>query len=74
MDTLLNAVHIRHRAKNQILIFLIRLRSIAPVIKVHGIDYEKGKFREKLNDGSLSLVKTEVSNMVYRSLNVKLPS
>ena len=37
-----------------------RLRLIAPVIKDHGIDYERGKFQDKLNDGSLTLERTEV--------------
>ena len=41
--------------------FLInRLRLIAPVIQDHGIDYERGKFQDKLNDGSLTLARTEV--------------
>lgn len=38
-----------------------RLRLISPVIKDHGIDYERGKFQDKLNDGSLTLERTEVS-------------
>ena len=37
-----------------------RLRLISPVIKDHGIDYERGKFQDKLNDGSLTLERTEV--------------
>ena len=37
-----------------------RLRLIAPVIKDHGIDYERGKFQDKLNDGSLTLERTKV--------------
>ena len=37
-----------------------RLRIIAPVIKEHGIDYERGKFSDKLNDGSLTLERTTV--------------
>ena len=37
-----------------------RLRLIAPVIKDHGIDYERGKFQDKLNDGSLTLERTQV--------------
>jgi hypothetical protein len=36
-----------------------RLRLIAPVIKDHGIDCERGKFQEKLNDGSLTTERTE---------------
>eukprot|EP00291_Cryptomonas_curvata_P026192 CAMPEP_0172174800 /NCGR_PEP_ID=MMETSP1050-20130122/13871_1 /TAXON_ID=233186 /ORGANISM="Cryptomonas curvata, Strain CCAP979/52" /LENGTH=643 /DNA_ID=CAMNT_0012846827 /DNA_START=422 /DNA_END=2354 /DNA_ORIENTATION=- len=36
-----------------------RLRLIAPVIKDHGIDYERGKFQDKLNDGSLTLERTQ---------------
>eukprot|EP00291_Cryptomonas_curvata_P028949 CAMPEP_0172213412 /NCGR_PEP_ID=MMETSP1050-20130122/37578_1 /TAXON_ID=233186 /ORGANISM="Cryptomonas curvata, Strain CCAP979/52" /LENGTH=610 /DNA_ID=CAMNT_0012894241 /DNA_START=380 /DNA_END=2212 /DNA_ORIENTATION=+ len=35
-----------------------RLRLIAPVIKDHGVDYERGKFQDKLNDGSLTLERT----------------
>ena len=38
-----------------------RLRLIAPVIKDHGIDYERGKFQDKLNDGSLTMERTTVS-------------
>jgi hypothetical protein len=37
-----------------------RLRLIAPVIKDHGIDYERGKFQGKVNDGALTLQRTEV--------------
>jgi hypothetical protein len=36
-----------------------RLRLIAPVIKDHGIDYERGKLQDKLNDGTLTLQRTE---------------
>ena len=36
------------------------LRLISPVIREHGIDYERGKFQDKLNDGSLTLQRTEV--------------
>jgi len=36
-----------------------RLRLIAPVIKDHGIDYERGKFQDKLNDGTLTLERTQ---------------
>jgi hypothetical protein len=35
-----------------------RLRLIAPVIRDHGVDYERGKFQDKLNDGSLTLQRT----------------
>ena len=42
-----------------------RLRLIAPVIKDHGIDYERGKFQDKLNDGSLTLERTEVSDSYF---------
>ena len=35
-----------------------RLRLIAPVIKDHGIDYERGKFEDKLRDGSVTLERT----------------
>ena len=37
-----------------------RLRLIAPVIKDHGVDYERGKFQDKLDDGSLTLERTQV--------------
>jgi hypothetical protein len=36
------------------------LRLISPVIKDHGVDYERGKFQDKLRDGTLTLVNTEV--------------
>lgn len=36
-----------------------RLRLIAPVIKDHGIDYERGKFQDKLNDGTFTLERTQ---------------
>ena len=36
-----------------------RLRLIAPVIKDHGIDYETGKFQDKLNSGAVSLDNTK---------------
>ena len=42
-----------------------RLRLIAPVIKDHGIDYERGKFQDKLKDGSLTMERTEVCCSVY---------
>jgi hypothetical protein len=35
-----------------------RLRLIAPVIRDHGIDYERGKFADKLRDGTLTLERT----------------
>ena len=41
------------------------LRLIAPVIKDHGIDYERGKFQDKLNDGSLTLEHTRVCFFVF---------
>jgi len=43
-----------------------RLRLIAPVIKDHGIDYERGKFQDKLNDGSLTLERTQ--NWIRKTL------
>ena len=36
-----------------------RLRLIAPIIKDHGIDYERGKMKDKLNDGTLTLERTK---------------
>ena len=41
--------------------FLDRLRLIAPVIRDHGLDYERGKLQDKINNGSLTLERTEVS-------------
>ena len=35
-----------------------RLRLISPVIKDHGVDYERGKFQDKLKDGTLTLDRT----------------
>ena len=37
-----------------------RLRQIAQVIQNHGLDYERSKFAEKLQSGSLTLEQTEV--------------
>ena len=36
-----------------------RLRLIAPVIQDHGMDYERGKFQDRLNDGTLTLERTQ---------------
>ena len=36
-----------------------RLRMISPVIRANGVDYERGKFQEKLDDGSLTLERTK---------------
>jgi hypothetical protein len=36
------------------------LRLIAPVVRDHGIDYERGKFQAKLDAGVLTLTRTEV--------------
>jgi T-complex protein 11 len=36
-----------------------RLRLIAPVIKDHGIDYERGKLADELKNGTLTLERTE---------------
>jgi hypothetical protein len=35
-----------------------RLRMIGPVIRDHGIDYERGKFADKVRDGRLTLSRT----------------
>ena len=35
-----------------------RLRLIAPVIRDHGVDYERGKFQEKLDAGTLTIERT----------------
>jgi len=47
-----------------------RLRLIAPVIKDHGIDYERGKFMDKLKDGSLTLerVHARIKQTVYHEV------
>ena len=45
-----------------------RLRLIAPVIKDHGVDYERGKFQDKIADGSLTLERTEVIPCSYAAL------
>ena len=42
------------------LVSVVSLRLIAPVVRDHGIDYERGKFQDKLNDGSLTLARSEV--------------
>ena len=39
------------------------LRLISPVIRDHGIDYERGKFQDKLDDGSLTLERSEVCDI-----------
>jgi hypothetical protein len=36
-----------------------RLRLIAPVIKEHGIDYERGKFQDRLDNKTLTLERTQ---------------
>ena len=41
------------------------LRLIAPVIKDHGIEYERNKFQDKLNDGTLTLERTQVVWVLY---------
>ena len=53
LEFLLNRVNImRVDAANA------RLRLISPVIRDHGIDYERGKFADKLNDGTVTLERT----------------
>ena len=51
-----------------------RLRLIAPVIKDHGIDYERGKFQDKLNSGAVSLsgMQAKVEKAVKQSLAMEL--
>lgn len=39
------------------------LRLIAPVIKDHGIEYERNKFQDKLNDGTLTLERTQAVSL-----------
>ena len=41
-----------------------RLRLIAPVLRDHGTDYERGKLADKIKDGSLTLERTEVMPML----------
>jgi hypothetical protein len=38
-----------------------RLRGISLMIGIHGVDYERGKFQEKLSNGTTSLAKTTVT-------------
>ena len=53
LDFLLNRVNaLRIDAANA------RLRLISPVVRSHGVDYERGKFQEKLNAGALTLERT----------------
>ena len=40
-----------------------RLRLIAPVIENHGLEYERSKFAEKLENGTLTLERTEVLSL-----------
>jgi hypothetical protein len=47
-----------------------KLRLIAPVIKDHGVEYERGKFQDKLNDGVLTLERT--TNWVRDTLRAEL--
>lgn len=50
LEAMLNKLNdIRVQSANQ------RLRLIAPVITAHGIEYERGKMREKLESGQLNL-------------------
>ncbi len=37
-----------------------RLRLITPVIRLHGVDYEQGKLKAKLDSGNITTVKTDV--------------
>ena len=36
-----------------------QLRVLSPVMRVHGVEYERGKLKEKLNDGTLTLERTK---------------
>jgi hypothetical protein len=42
------------------------------VIKDHGIDYERGKFQDKLNDGSLTLERTQglIESIIKRGVTL----
>lgn len=50
-----------------------RLRLIAPVIKDHGIDYERGKFQDRLDKGTLTLDRTQewIRKTMIREINAK---
>ena len=43
-----------------------RLRLVAPVVRDHGVDYERGKFQDRLDDGTLTLERTEVAQRARR--------
>ena len=47
-----------------------RLRLIAPVIKDHGVEYERGKFQDKLAAGTLTLERT--SEWIHRFVDPHL--
>ena len=49
-----------------------RLRIIAPVIRDHGVEYERGKFQDKLDSGALTLERTRrwLKGAVARSVAV----
>jgi hypothetical protein len=51
-----------------------RLRSIANVVKDHGVDYERVKFDEKLNAGTLTLERTTnwISATIDKGLKCKV--
>jgi len=36
----------------------VRLRLLAPVVQNHGVEYEQGKMRKKLEDGNITLMRT----------------
>ena len=46
-----------------------RLKLVAPVIVAHGLDYERGKFKGKLERGTITTAKTEVFHSNLDLLN-----
>ena len=40
-----------------------RLRRVAPVVRDHGVEYERGKFQDRLGAGALTLERTQVARL-----------
>ena len=53
-----------------LLFFIHSLRLIAPVIREHGVEYERGKLKDRLASGAITLERTTVGDCVV----VVLPS
>ncbi len=45
---------------SDIFLYFFRLRLIAGVVTVHGVDYEKGKFKTGIENGTLTIANTQV--------------